>query len=106
MATITITPKDTSAGRSNVASGTFTSDNTATTINIGFKARWVKVFNATDVIVWEKTGSMADANSIKTVTAGTTTVDATSAIVISDGYITLPATTVGNAKAIHWIAMD
>ena len=106
MATITVTPKDTSAGRSIVSGGTFTSDNTATVINVGFNARWVKVFNATDTIVWEKTNTMADTTSIKTVTAGTTTVDTSSAIVIGTGTITLAAATVGSAKAIHWIAMD
>lgn len=106
MAAYTASANATSAGRSNLASGTFTSDNTATTVTLGFKPRWIKVFNATDVIVWEKTGTMADANSIKTVTAGTTTLDTTSAIVVAENGFSMPATTVGNAKAIHWIAMD
>lgn len=88
------------------ASGSFTSDNTATIVTLGFKPRWVKVVNSTDVIVWEKIEGMAAANSVKTVTAGTTTVDTGSAILINtDGTITLSATAVGSAKAISWVAI-
>lgn len=104
MATVAATSQD--MGISNFASGSFTSDNSATVVNLGFKARWVKVVNSTDVIVWEKIEGMAAANSVKTVTAGTTTIDTGSAIVInSDGTITLSATAVGNSKAISWVAI-
>lgn len=93
------------ASISNLATGAFTSDNTATVVNIGFKPRWVKVINTTDVIVWEKIEGMAAANSVKTVTAGTTTIDTGSAILINnDGTFTISATAVGSAKAISWIA--
>lgn len=104
MATVTATSR--SAGVVNFASGSFTSDNTATTITLGFKPRWVKVINSTDVIVWEKIEGMAAANSVKTVTAGTTTVDTGSAILINtDGTVTLSQTAVGNSKAISWVAL-
>lgn len=104
MATVTATSR--SAGISNFASGSFTSDNTATTVILGFVPRWVKVVNSTDVIVWEKIEGMAAANSVKTVTAGTTTVDTGSAILINtDGTITISQTAVGNSKAIAWVAM-
>jgi hypothetical protein len=104
MATVAATSQ--AMGVDNFASGSFTSDNTATIVNVGFKPRWVKVVNTTDVIVWEKIEGMAAANSVKTVTAGTTTIDTGSAIVINtDGTFTLSATAVGNAKAISWVAM-
>jgi hypothetical protein len=48
---------------------------------------------------------MAAANSIKQVTAGTTTLDTGSAIVInSDGTLTLSATLAASAKAIKGFA--
>jgi len=101
----TVTPTTQAAGVVNLASGSFTSDNTATVVTLGFKARWIKVVNTTDVIVWEKIEGMPAVNSVKTVTAGTTTMDAGSAILINaDGTITLSATAVGNAKAISWVA--
>lgn len=104
MATVSATTQN--AGVANFASGSFTSDNTATVVKLGFDARWVKVVNTTDVIVWEKIEGMAAANSVKTVTAGTTTIDTGSAILINDdGTITLSSTAVGNSKAISWVAM-
>lgn len=104
MATVSATSQ--AASIMNFASGSFTSDNTATTVTLGFKPRWVKVVNTTDVIVWEKIEGMAAANSIKVVTAGTTTIDTGSAILINaDGTITLSQTAVGNSKAISWVAI-
>lgn len=103
MATVTATSR--SAGVVNFASGSFTSDNSITVVTLGFTPRWIKVVNTTDVIVWEKIEGMPAANSIKTVTAGTTTMDAGSAITINtDGTISLSAAAVGNAKAISWVA--
>ncbi len=96
----------TSKGIANFSSGSFTSDNTATIVTIGFTPRWIKVVNTTDVIVWEKIEGMAAANSVKTVTAGTTTIDTGSAILINtDGTFTISATASGNAKALAWVAM-
>ena len=95
-----------SSGIVNFASGSFTSDNTDTTVTLGFVPRWVKVVNSTDTIVWEKIEGMAAVDSIKTVTAGTTTIDTGSAIIINDdGTVTLEAATVGDAKAISWVAL-
>lgn len=94
------------AGVLNFASGSFTSDNTAAVVSVGFKPRWIKVVNTTDVIVWEKIEGMAAANSVKTVTAGTTTVDTGSAILINtDGTFTISSTAAGNSKAISWVAI-
>lgn len=95
------------AGVCNFASGAFTSDNTACVVTVGFKPRYVKVINSTDVIVWEKIEGMAAANSVKTVTAGTTTIDTGSAVLINaDGTFTVSATAAGNAKAISWVALS
>lgn len=103
MATVTISTR--SGGVVNSASGSFTSDNAAQTITLGFKPAWMKVINETDVIVWEVFASSSATKVLKTVTAGTTTVDTGSAIVInSDGTVTLPAATVGNAKVITFAA--
>lgn len=101
----TVTAASNSAGIVNFASGSFTSDNSITVVNLGFTPRWIKVVNTTDVIVWEKIEGMPAANSVKTVTAGTTTMDAGGAITINtDGTISLSAAAVGNAKAISWVA--
>lgn len=104
MATVAATSK--AASITEFSSGSFTSDNTATTVTLGFKPRWVKVINSTDTIVWEKIEGMAAANSVKTVGAGTTTIDTGSAILINtDGTITLSQTAVGSSKAISWVAI-
>lgn len=104
MATVTLATR--SGGVINSASGSFTSDNAAQVINLGFKPMWVKVINETDVIVWEVFASSSATKVVKTVTGGTTTVDTGSAIVInSDGTITLAAGTVGNSKVITFVAL-
>lgn len=101
----TVTAASNSAGIVNFASGSFTSDNSITVVTLGFTPRWIKVVNTTDVIVWEKIEGMPAANSVKTVTAGTTTMDAGGAITINtDGTISLSAAAVGTAKAISWVA--
>jgi hypothetical protein len=95
-----------SNGVMNFQAGSFTSDGTDTTLELGFVPRWIKVVNSTDVIVWEKIEGMAAVDSIKTVTAGTTTIDTGSAIIINDdGTVVLEAATVGSAKAISWVAI-
>lgn len=103
MATQTATSQ--SASIVNIATGSFTSDNTITEVNVGFTPRIVKVFNETDVIVWEKFEGMGATICIKTVTAGTTTADATTAITIDTDGFTLTAAAVGSAKAISWVAI-
>lgn len=103
MATDTATSID--GGITNFSSGSITSDNTAIAVNLGFTPRWVKVINSTDVIVWEKIEGMAAANSVKTVTAGTTTVDTGSAITLSASGFTISSGAAGNSKAISWVAL-
>lgn len=103
MATASATSQ--AGGIANFASGSFTSDNTATTVKTGFKPRWIKVVNGTDNIIWEKIEGMAAAAVLKRIADGTGTVDTGSAIVISDSGFTLSSTAGGNSKAISWVAV-
>jgi hypothetical protein len=92
-------------GIANSAYGLFTSDGTATVINVGFVPTIVEVFNETDNIVWRKIVSMGATICVKTVAAGTQTMDATTAITIgsnADNTVTLSAALCGTAKAISW----
>lgn len=103
MATGTVTSR--SGGIINFASGSFTGDATVTTITLGFTPRWVKVFNATDAIMWEKVEGMGATITFKTVTAGTTTADTTTAISWSGGVLSLTAALAASGKAISWVAV-
>jgi hypothetical protein len=88
----------------NFASGGFTGDGTITTINIGFKPRLFKIFNANAATVYEKFEGMVAANSIKTVTAGTTTNDASAITLNADGTVTIPSAIAINTNVFSWIA--
>lgn len=96
-----------SAGIVNQAAGSFTSDNTATTITLGFKPMFVRIINSTDSIVWEKNIGMAAANTLKLVShaSAQVNIDTSSAVVINDdGTVSLTTGVVGNSKAISWVA--
>jgi len=94
-----------SGGIANISAGGFTGAGAIVTLNLGFVPTKVEVYNFTGVIKWEKHIDMAASSSIKTVTAGTMTSDATSAIVInSDGTVTLSAALCVNAQVITWVA--
>lgn len=83
----------------------FSADGTATTLSLGFNPSEVCVINETDATIWFKIGAQAAANSIKQVTAGTTTLDTGSAILFNgDGTITLSSTLCASGKAIKGIA--
>lgn len=103
MATVAATSQ--AMGVTNVATGGFTGDGTATTITLGFVPRYFKIFNATDVVVYEKFANMVAANSIKTIAAGTTTNDASAITFDAVGTVTVPAAIAINAKVFSWIAM-
>jgi hypothetical protein len=103
MATVTISER--ADGIVNVATASWTGDGAAQTVTLGFVPLHVIMINETDAIRWEKIDPMVAANSLKTVTAGTTTTDTTSAIVInSDGTLTISAAASANAKAIKLLA--
>lgn len=88
----------------NFATGTFTGDGTAIDVVLGFTPRHIRVVNVTDVEAWDKFESMSAAQSLKTVTAGTTTIDTGSAIVITERGFTLLAAEFGTSDVVHWAA--
>lgn len=101
MATVTLSKR--SDGVVNSVTGSLTGDAAANTITCGFVPTHVIVIDETDAIRWEKIDPMVAANCLKTVTAGTTTVDTGSAIVINtDGTVTLSATLAASGKALKF----
>jgi hypothetical protein len=103
MATVTYSAR--SGGVLNSVVGSFTSDNNAQTLTLGFKPNYVKVINETDTIVWEAFSVSSSTKTLKTTGVPAVTVDTGSAIVInSDGTVTLSATLVGNSKVITFFA--
>lgn len=98
-------PSYRSGGVINVAEGTLTGAGSAETLVCGFIPSFVKVFNETDVIVWEKYRTQADANTFKLTAAAVGSKDTGSAIVINtDGTVTLSATLAASGKVLHWLA--
>lgn len=104
MATVTYSAR--SGGIVNTVVGSFTSDNSAQTLTLGFKPNYVKVINETDTIVWEAFSSSSSTKVLKITGVPAVTVDTGSAIVInSDGTVTLSSTLVGNSKVITFFAV-
>jgi len=64
-------------------SGYFTGAGNVTNIPVGFQPKHIQIVDETDVIVWEWFRGMAATHVLKTVTVGTLTVDATSAITVN-----------------------
>lgn len=99
-------------GVMNFASGSSTGAAAVIDVTLGFKPRYVRVFNETDVILWEKFEGQADANTVKQVTAGTTTKDTGSAIVVmgdtDDDYagFQMSATLAASGKTLYWVAFE
>lgn len=100
-----------SYGIVNFATGQTTGTGNVVDVTLGFTPRYVRVWNDTDVILWEKFPGMADNATVKQVAAGTTTKDTTSGIVIkgdTDGEtyrgFQLSAALAANGKALKWIA--
>lgn len=103
MATVTLSAKQFGVPQS--VCGSFTSDNNAQTLTLGFIPSAIFVINETDTIRWDKWRSMTAANCIKT-TSTTQSVETSSDILINtDGTVTLSATLVGSSKAIKFFAM-
>lgn len=84
--------------------GTATGDGTALSVTLGFKPKHVIIYNETDAMRWEKFFTQVDANSVKTVTAGTQTTDTTSAIVLAEKGFVTSAALAANGKVLHWFA--
>lgn len=88
----------------NFTTGSFTADGAAQIITLGYDPLIAFVVNETDTITFEKFDPMVAANSIKTVTAGTTTIDAGSAVVFNgDKTVTLSAGLCLAGKAIKFM---
>lgn len=94
-----------SMGVVNFATGVFTGAGAIVEVDLGFTPRWVKIFNETDVIMWELFECMSDTITAKTVTAGTTTADTTTAITVdTDGFSVTAAAAVEDS-VLSWVAM-
>lgn len=91
----------------NVSMGSFTGTApTTTTINLGFAPKWCEIFTPTGIITWRKYGyGMAAANCVKSIAAGTTTLDTASNVLFTGNTIVLTAAVCVNADVISWIAM-
>lgn len=104
MATATVDSRNRSV--QDASAGTFTGDGAATKVSLGFNPTNFFVLNETDTIIYEKLKDMAAANSIKTIAAGTMTVDTGSALLFNgDGTVTIAAAVGIAAKKIVWRAV-
>lgn len=92
----------------NLASGRMVSDAgaaAAVELTLGFMPRSFRFINLTDRIEYEWFEGMAAGTAIKTVAAGTRTLDASSDVVVnSDGSVDLAAAAVIASKAFAWQA--
>lgn len=86
------------------SSGLNTGDGTVLTVNLGFRPKKVEILNQTDITLWTKIDGMVDANTLKTVAAGTMTIDTASAIVITNTGFTYSATANVTGKVTNWYA--
>lgn len=74
-----------SAGVVNFANGNYTGDGSGSIeVFLGFTPRFVKIYDVTDATTWEWCEGMPATDTIKTVTAGTMTVD-TNTVVAANG---------------------
>ena len=97
-----------SNGIVNHATGHIVSDSGAaavTTITLGFAPRIVRFHNVTDRISDEWVSGMASANSIRSVAAGTRTLETTNGIAVSGNTFTLTAATMVASKTFVWEAI-
>ena len=69
----------------------FTSDGNAVSIPVGFQPQEIEVIDVTDLTTWQWNRGLAATNTLKTVAAGTMTLDATSAVSVAtfDGRSTV-----------------
>ena len=122
----TVTPTQEANTVINFASGTFTGDGGIATVGwtqigavsgqgggsavvntgLGFVPRYVYFMNATDRIGYEWFQGMASGTTLKTVAAGTRTLDTGDAAIATSGStLSFSAAACINAKVIYWMAM-
>lgn len=78
----------------------------AATITLGFTPMYVCWLNATDRIQYEWYYGMANGTTLKTVAAGTRTLDTTDvAISVTNGVVTIGAAAILQNKANYWRAV-
>jgi hypothetical protein len=74
----------------NFANGGYVGDGSGSiAVAVGFTPRHVKIVNVTDVTTYEWFADMPATNSLKTVTAGATTIDTGSAVVTNGSQVTV-----------------
>ena len=93
------------SAEADLLSGYFTSDGNNVQIPAGFLAQEVEIFDVTDNTSWVWKRGLPATNTIKTVAAGTRTIDTTSAIVVAStlqgtSSVLVPAAVVSSAKLI------
>jgi hypothetical protein len=106
---LTTNTQDNSASVVNVATGYVVSDSgtaAATVFTLGFTPRVITFVNLTDRITYEWYAGMASGSALKTVAAGTRTLDASSDLVVtlSDRTFTVAAAAIPASKAFAWRA--
>lgn len=79
-----------------------TAGTSAVTITLGFTPRYFRFEGVTDRIGYEWYEGMGATNTIKTVAAGTRTLDTGTMISVDDGVVTI-ASVVTNTQ-YHWVA--
>ena len=103
---VTSSQKDSHIARN--ATGSYLDDAAspaAATINLGFTPRYFAWHNVTDRITYEWFEGNANGTTLKTVAAGTRTLDtADVAISVSEGVVTIGAAAVLQNKQIRWVA--
>jgi len=90
----------------NFATGSFTSDNTLITLTLGFRPRYFRLINITDIVINEKYEGNPASTRVNEVAAGTVTVVADSAITFNadNSTVSITAALALNAKAHVWAA--
>lgn len=92
-------------GVARFASGNFTSDGTAAYLSLGFRPRYIMVFNKTTATKLEKIDGIAAASTIQTVTAGTLTLASGSLLVIDDSGCTIADAALAASDTVAWVAI-
>lgn len=84
--------------------GGHTGDGTLLTVRLGFRPMHIVMINTTDAVRFEKIDGMAANATFETVTAGTSTIDTTGAITLTDDGFTVSAAVNISAKNFVWFA--
>ena len=103
---LTTNTRSNSMGVVNFASGAIVSDGGAAadlTINLGFVPRLFKIVNLTDRIAYEYHEGQAAGDSLKTVAAGTRTIDA-GVVTVVGSDVTVTAAGMIASKSFAWEA--